>query len=172
MSGLRSADLAEQIGRADDTLLVAAPADDVLRDLFRRETERWRVVDPSLVCLVDDLADFVLRGGKRLRPAFVFWGFIAAGGRPDDERVHRLGAAIELLHAFALLHDDVMDGARTRRGRAAHHVRVQAEHRAAGWNGESRRFGEGMAILMGDLAFVYADGLDERCVGRRSFGVG
>jgi geranylgeranyl diphosphate synthase type I len=159
MSGLRSADLADDRLLADDALLVASPADDVLRSVFRRETERWGDVDPFLARLVGDLADFALHGGKRLRPAFVYWGFAAVDGDPDDLRVHELGAAMELLHAFALLHDDVMDGAETRRGRAAAHKGLMAEHHAAGWNGESRRFGEGIAILMGDLAFVYADRL-------------
>jgi geranylgeranyl diphosphate synthase type I len=67
------------------------------------------------------------------------------------------GAALELLHAFALLHDDVMDGSRLRRGRTTVHVDFAERHVEAGWRGEARRFGEGVAILVGDLAFVYAD---------------
>ena len=69
------------------------------------------------------------------------------------------GAALELLHTFALVHDDVMDGSATRRGTDTIHVRFDAGHALDGWRGEARRFGEGVAILVGDLAFVYADQL-------------
>ena len=67
------------------------------------------------------------------------------------------GAALELLHTFALVHDDVMDGSDRRRGRAAIHTAFIAAHAQRGWRAESRRFGEGAATLVGDLAFVYAD---------------
>ncbi len=66
---------------------------------------------------------------------------------------------MELLHAFALIHDDIMDGSETRRGASTVHTEFSAEHRAGAWNGEARRFGEGVAILIGDLAEVFADRL-------------
>ena len=65
------------------------------------------------------------------------------------------------MHAFALFHDDVMDDAVTRRGQPTTHTVAAEQHAADGWVGESRRFGEGVAILVGDLAFVYADRLME-----------
>jgi geranylgeranyl diphosphate synthase, type I len=99
----------------------------------------------------------VLSGGKRLRPAFCHWGYVGAGGGTDDQLDVDAGAAFELMHAFALFHDDVMDDAATRRGQPTTHTLAAAEHAAQGWAGESRRFGEGVAILVGDLAFVYAD---------------
>ena len=101
----------------------------------------------------------VQAGGKRLRPAFCHWGFVGAGGNAEDQRVVDVGAAFELMHAFALFHDDVMDDAATRRGAPTTHAVYAREHRAAGWTGESRRFGEGVAILIGDLAFVLSDEL-------------
>ncbi len=67
------------------------------------------------------------------------------------------GAALELLHTFALVHDDVTDGSDRRRGLPAVHRRFITEHAVARWRGEPRRFGEGAAILVGDFAFVYAD---------------
>ena len=70
------------------------------------------------------------------------------------------GAAFELLHAFALFHDDVMDdvGHAVAASRTTHLVFAD-RHADGGWAGEARRFGEGVAILVGDLAFVYADQL-------------
>jgi geranylgeranyl diphosphate synthase type I len=115
------------------------------------------VVDPELLPPLEALRRFVLDGGKRLRPAFCHWAFVGAGGEPDDPAVIDAGAALELLHAFALLHDDVMDGSHLRRGRTTVHIDFAARHGDAGWRGEARRFGEGVAILVGDLAFVYAD---------------
>ena len=91
-------------------LAVAGPVERRLRDLLAAETERWLQVDPDLGAPLDVLTRFVLNGGKRLRPAFCHWGFVGAGGDPDDPMVVDAGAAFELLHAFALVHDDVMDG--------------------------------------------------------------
>jgi geranylgeranyl diphosphate synthase type I len=85
--------------------------------------------------------------------------YLACDGDPRDPRLARVGAAVELLHSFALLHDDVMDGADTRRGRPSFHRSMEGEHRRRGWRGEPRRFGEGVAVLAGDLAHVYADSL-------------
>jgi geranylgeranyl diphosphate synthase type I len=101
----------------------------------------------------------VRSGGKRLRPAFCHWGFVGAGGDPADERVSRAGAAFELMHAFALFHDDVMDDSASRRGAPTTHAVYAGTHGREVWAGESRRFGEGVAILVGDLAFVLADQL-------------
>ena len=101
----------------------------------------------------------VRSGGKRLRPAFCHWGFVGAGGDPGDDRVTDAGAAFELMHAFALFHDDVMDDSASRRGAPTTHAVYAAEHGREDWAGESRRFGEGVAILVGDLAFVLSDQL-------------
>jgi geranylgeranyl diphosphate synthase type I len=140
------------------SLSVVAPAVEARIDtLLDVETARWGLVDPDLVPPLEALRHFVLDGGKRLRPAFCHWAFVGAGGEPDDPAVVDAGAALELLHAFALLPDDVMDGSNLRRGRPTVHVDFAARHGAASWRGEARRFGEGVAILVGDLAFVYAD---------------
>ena len=137
--------------------VVAPPVEARIDALLAAEASRWGLVDPELLPPIESLRRFVLDGGKRLRPAFCHWAFVGAGGAPSDPAVIDAGAALELLHAFALLHDDVMDGSRLRRGRTTVHVDFAARHVEAGWRGEARRFGEGVAILVGDLAFVYAD---------------
>ena len=137
--------------------VVGAAIEARVRRLLDAEIERWDAVDAGLRVPLTQLRTLVLAGGKRLRPAFFHWAFVGAGGDPDDPRTVDLGAALELLHTFALVHDDVMDNADTRRGGPSVHAEAMAEHRGAGWRGEARRFGEGVAILVGDFAFVYAD---------------
>jgi len=138
---------------------IARRVDARLQLLLDTERTRWSAFDPDLAQPIDEIARLVLAGGKRLRPAFCHWGFVGAGGNPDDQRVIDAGAAFELMHAFALFHDDVMDGSATRRGEPTTHVVMSQLHENNSWVGESRRFGEGAAILVGDLAFVYADQL-------------
>ena len=77
---------------------------------------------------METLTRFVLGGGKRLRPAFCHWAYVGAGGGADDPAVIDTGAAFELLHAFALVHDDVMDGSATRRGERTVHIAFDATH--------------------------------------------
>ena len=138
---------------------VASRVDKRLESLLAVERERWAKVDADLVPPIDEIARLVLAGGKRLRPAFCFWGFVGAGGDSTDELVIDAGAALELLHAFALFHDDVMDGSLTRRGEPTTNAKFEASHGAEKLAGESRRFGDGVAILVGDLAYVYSDQL-------------
>lgn len=130
-----------------------------LDSVLSAELERWRELDEDLFEPMAEIHRLVLLGGKRLRPAFCHWGFVGAGGDPNAQIVVDAGAAFELMHAFALFHDDVMDDAASRRGEATTHNVFAAKHVEGGWLGESRRFGEGVAILVGDLAFVYSDQL-------------
>ena len=121
--------------------------DDVLPGLVQ--------LHPALVPLADELRDFVRRGGKRLRPVLLLLGHELAGGDADDV----VGAAVaaELLHTCALLHDDVIDDAPTRRGHPTTHVTFARRHADQGGAGTPARYGEAVAVLLGDLAFVYAD---------------
>jgi geranylgeranyl diphosphate synthase, type I len=109
---------------------------------------------------VDSLSDFVLGGGKRLRPTFAWWGWRGAGGSPTDpeaQAVLRAVSSLELIQACALVHDDLMDDSTTRRGAPTVHVDFAARHRAAGWLGTPERFGAATAILLGDIALAWAD---------------
>ena len=128
-----------------------------LRAFLEPEQARWAKFDAELAEPIAHIGRLVLAGGKRLRPAFCYWGFVGAGGDAADPMITNAGAAFELMHAFALFHDDVMDDAASRRGNATTHAVFADRHREQGWAGEARRFGEGVAILVGDLAFVYSD---------------
>jgi geranylgeranyl diphosphate synthase type I len=120
-------------------------------------------MSPALAPVVDEMRELAA-GGKRLRPAFAYWGWrgalTAADGPAEDEAaVLRAVAALELVHASALVHDDVMDAAQTRRGRPATHVGFAARHGSGGLGGDPGSFGTGAAILIGDLALVWSDEL-------------
>jgi geranylgeranyl diphosphate synthase type I len=153
-----------QIGRREATfpaplLPFAQRVDRRIADVLDAEVARWQRVDEALTAPLAALRSFVGAGGKRLRPAFCYCAFVGAGGNPADPVVVDVAAALELVHTFALVHDDVMDGSSTRRGADSVHSHFARHHQATEWRGEARRFGEGMAILVGDFAVVYADRL-------------
>ncbi|GAA2494882.1 polyprenyl synthetase family protein [Streptomyces thermolineatus] len=130
--------------------------------LAERRQEAARISDRFAADIVTLLADFVLGGGKRLRPAFLWWAWRACGGPPsgdDAEAVLRAAAALELIQACALIHDDLMDGSPLRRNAPAAHVVLARRHRAAGLRGDPGAFGAGAALLAGDLALAWADDL-------------
>ena len=117
---------------------------------------RLTAISPDLAPLADALSAFLLDGGKRLRPAFAYWGWRGAGGADGDEIVAAV-AALEFVQACALVHDDVMDGSDTRRGQPAVHRRFAALHRESGWRGDPDGFGTAAAILLGDTCLIWAD---------------
>ncbi len=136
---------------------IAAATDAALAQIFAAERAAWADLDPAVDEPLAALEAFVAAGGKRLRPAYVHWGWVTAGGDPADQRRLRGCCAVELLHAFALTHDDVMDGSGLRRGEPTVWARFSERHREASWRGDARRFGEAAAILVGDIAMVLAD---------------
>ncbi len=111
---------------------------------------------------LDELGSFVLAGGKRLRPLFCYWGFRAAGGE-DAEEIYCAAASLELFHAFALSHDDVMDGSDTRRGRSTLHRVWERHHSDLKWRGDRVRSGAAMAVLTGDLLGMWSEEMFRRC---------
>lgn len=103
-------------------------------------------------------------GGKRFRAAFCYWGFRAIEPElTDDTSLVRACAALELLHASALVHDDFMDASDTRRGRPATHRAFEAEHRRAGWTGDPEQYGAAAAILLGDLLLGWSGDMLRHC---------
>ena len=138
---------------------IASRVDARLADFLNLESQKWSALDQDLSLPLSEISRLVNAGGKRLRPAFCHLAFVGAGGDANSAKLVDAQAALELLHASALLHDDVIDGSLTRRGEPTTHVRYTKTHENNSWASESRRFGEGAAVLVGDLAFVYADQL-------------
>lgn len=113
-------------------------------------------LDPSVGDLVTAAVDFT-SGGKMLRPTFCHVGWMLANGPTDDPRIAAAGAAFEWLQGSALVHDDLMDGSDTRRGRPSVHRDFEDRHRSAGGFGDAADFGSQVAILLGDLLLSWAD---------------
>lgn len=104
-----------------------------------------------------DLARRFVDGGKRLRPAWCYWGYAAVAGQPEDPAaLLRAAASLDLLHASALVHDDLIDSSDTRRGVPSAHRQFAATHHQSGWSGSSEAFGRAGAILLGDLLLVWS----------------
>ncbi len=124
---------------------------EVLDAFLEERATELVALGPDATRLITE-ARTAVRGGKRFRAAFCHWGYRAI--RPDvadDAALARACAALEMLHASALVHDDFMDASDTRRGRPATHRAFGAEHRAAGWRGDAEQYGAAAAILLGDL---------------------
>ena len=111
--------------------------------------------DPNAATIFDELDRVISSGGKRLRPLFCCLGYRATGAEIEDRTI-RAAAALELLHTFAIVHDDVMDRSPTRRGEPASWVLLADTHRAEGMLGDPDQWGLSGAVLVGDLALVLA----------------
>jgi len=142
----------------DDITFVTGQLRPYLASLLAREQVSWNErAGLSWTDLPETLAAY-LDGGKALRPRFCYWGH-AIAGEDTSPLLVRACAALELLHTFALIHDDLMDDSDTRRGRLALHREIAGQHRRDGLAGDQDRYGRAMALLAGDLAFSVASRL-------------
>ena len=138
--------------------VIRGRVDRVLESFLLARRDEMAALAAEAADLVDEIRRLVAAGGKRIRPAFCYWGHRAAGG-PDGEPILRAAAALELFHTFALIHDDVMDESDTRRGVPSAHARfADARARSVG-RADAARYGRSVAVLTGDLAAVLADDL-------------
>lgn len=146
---------------AGEKATVAAVDAEVAAELADLNT-LWRTWVPDVEVLEFDLPEWLnalaALGGKRFRPRLGYWGYVAAGGGPGAgyDQMVRACAALELLHLFALVHDDVMDESASRRGAPSAHVQAAGWHRDAAARGDADAFGRNLAILAGDLAHARA----------------
>lgn len=124
---------------------------------LQQEINYWSTIDPSIAPPLRELSTFFHGGGKRLRPAFCYLGYLAeSDGRFNDEIIDA-GCALELLHNFALVHDDFMDRADTRRSIPTVHKALEKYYLTQNYHGDIEHFSNSVAILAGDFAFTYAD---------------
>ncbi|AZG43690.1 polyprenyl synthetase family protein [Gordonia insulae] len=124
-------------------------------------------IDPQFGAAGEVLRDFVLQGGKRVRPTFAYAGWLAGSScstrdpatpaDPDAADALRVAASLELVQACALIHDDIIDRSDTRRGHATVHREFERRHRVDRWAGQPDHHGVSAAILLGDLALAWAD---------------
>jgi len=132
--------------------------DEVIAEFVEARKPGLAPLGPEVLDFLDATAAFVL-GGKRLRASFVRAGWLAAGGPDGDLTMTDAAAAIELLQGSALVHDDLMDGSDTRRGRPSVHRDFEARHRDRGGLGDAAWFGRSTAVLMGDLLLSWSNEL-------------
>ena len=151
---------AERAGWDDDTF--RAGVQKALDGFLDEQAARLAPLGEDAARLMAE-ARVSVSGGKRFRAAFCYWGHRAVAVPEDEEALVRACAALELLHASALVHDDYMDASDTRRGRPAAHRTFGAEHRADEWRGDPEQYGAAAAILLGDLLLGWSDELLRRC---------
>nr|WP_253851709.1 polyprenyl synthetase family protein [Mycobacterium sp. 1423905.2] len=142
----------------------------VLADMTQFVAARRAELDGASIDAAGDILMEFISGGKCLRSTFMYLGWRC--GAPPNRAALAACASLELLHAFALLQDDVMDDSPERRGRPAAHLQFESWHRERGLSGSARRFGESCAILLGDLCLIWAEqmlresGVDPQCLQR------
>ena len=140
--------------------MLISRVDTALADFLEGRAKALAPLGADLAPVADAARRFVLDGGKRLRPTFAYWGWRAVRDETDDDaELITAAASLELLHACALVHDDVMDASDTRRGQPAAHAAFAQLHRDAGWSGDPDVFGTAAAILLGDLLLSWADAM-------------
>lgn len=153
---------------AESTRLVDL-VQDAIDDFLDRQEPHLSGIAPELSPFIDYSRD-LLRGGKRFRALFCYWGWQSVSGRLDgadplagNAESPDLGAAVlaagalEIFHAAALVHDDIIDNSDTRRGGTAVHRRFESAHRESGWTGEPSAFGRSAAMLLGDLLLAWSE---------------
>ncbi|MFG2812087.1 polyprenyl synthetase family protein [Streptomyces sp. NPDC048410] len=113
--------------------------------------------DPAAHQVLLVLREFILNGGKRIRPLFCYWGWRGAGGGTGNADVITVASALELFHTAALIHDDIIDDSDLRRGRPTVHLSLGKWHSEQGWHGESRTFGHSSALLAGNACLVWSE---------------
>lgn len=143
---------------------VPAAVTGTLGEFFASRADLVDGIDEEFTRVIGALRDFTLLGGKRVRPAFAWAGWLGAGGdagrfatAEDPAAVFRAVCALEFIQACALIHDDIIDASDTRRGNPTVHRIFEARHRDHGWRGDARHYGHSVAIIAGDVALAWAD---------------
>ena len=130
--------------------------DPLLRDYFSRKMKQAEKIDPLAKEIIKTVADFTLADGKRIRPAMVYYGYLAAGGE-DNKNILEASLAIELVHSFLLIHDDIIDRDQTRHGIPTIHEKYKKIGKRLSPEKDENHFGNSIAIIVGDSASAMAN---------------
>ncbi|MCX5328621.1 MULTISPECIES: polyprenyl synthetase family protein [unclassified Streptomyces] len=128
-----------------------ARVDEVLRQFVAREADAFAAIDPMLGTVAEKL-EAAVADGKRLRAAFCYWGWRAVG-QPDSDALVRAAASMELVHAAAVVHDDLIDDSPLRHGRPTTHIALRG---AIGARPDADTAARSLAMLVGDLLMALA----------------
>jgi len=129
-----------------------------LTQFMREQSSYLLSISPELKPVSSALSSFLLDSGKRLRPLFAYAGIKSAGGSLTPATTKAI-ASLELLQACALIHDDLMDGSDTRRGKPSIHRHFESIHVQDELEGFAPAYGLASAVLLGDLALVWSNQL-------------
>jgi geranylgeranyl diphosphate synthase type I len=140
-----------------------------LSSFLSQQAQFLATISPDLAPVSQALSSFLLDSGKRLRPLFAYSGYVSAGGEITAPVVKAI-ASLELLQACALIHDDLMDGSDTRRGKPSIHRHFESMHVQEELEGFAPAYGLAAAVLSGDLALVWSNQmLNESGLSTRAF---
>ncbi len=128
----------------------------LLKEYFKQEVKIARKTDFIAVDAIKSIQGFVLAGGKRLRPALLYHAYLAAGGR-NHKNIKQASLAIELIHVFLLIHDDIMDNDDKRHGVDTIHKKYEKIAKLSFINKDNKHFGQSIAIVIGDLCHTMAN---------------
>ncbi len=145
-----------------DAARFRADIESALQEFVRGQARWLDRLGPDAQRLVEH-ARVSVSGGKRFRASFCWWGHHAVAPPSDPTALTRACAALELLHASALVHDDYMDASDVRRGHPATHRAFEQLHRENGWAASPEQYGASAAILLGDLLLSWSDELLRTC---------
>lgn len=130
--------------------------DFTIKQFLLKEEKEHKEISDEATDLVVEISRFIFSGGHRVRPAFVYSGYVAAGGRSHDAIIYA-SMCVEFLHTFALIHDDIIDKSDSRRGKPTSHVVFEGFHKSKKLSGDKKQYGLSAAILAGDLAATMAE---------------
>jgi len=127
-----------------------------LKEYFARKIKEARQSNPLTEEAIKMIAGFTMSGGKRIRPAIVYYSYLASGGK-DEDRIVDVSMSMELTHTFLLIHDDIIDKDEKRHGTPTLHERYKKIGKRLNRKKDEIHFGNSMAMLAGDMAAAMAN---------------
>ncbi len=126
-----------------------------LEEFLMVQKKKAKKIDPKYATFIDILEDFTMRGGKRIRPAFVYFAYLACGGN-DKTEILKAARSVEMLQTFLLMHDDLVDRSDLRRGKPTTQRMFEKEFDKLDLSGDKEHFGRSTAMICGDIAHMFA----------------